>query len=265
MPPRRPRALLAVLAVVLGAALTACGDTGSLEGAGPTQVAVSPARLWPKLTPASSPAYDIDEVEREVVKGVSVPGDDLRKVDPAAIVRAEIAAHPDRYKAGGKSGETFPDTARLVRDACGQGPERGRCPVLKPYYRDLTGDGHDDLALGFRLLPGPMTAVRVYTVDRHRLVQIMKWEDAVSAVEVAGRSLVLSSPSDLARYEYRLEWTWDPDQKAMLLTHDEMVRTGNGVRPGHPARKSSSSPAPSPSASASGSASPSASGSAGER
>ncbi|MFF9326710.1 hypothetical protein ACF1AY_18640 [Streptomyces sp. NPDC014776] len=252
---RRSRAVLvAALALVLGAVSAGCGDSGALQGAGPTRVAVSPARLWPELTPAASPAYDIDEVEREVVKGVAVPGDDIRKVDPAAIVRAEIAAHPDTYKAGGKSGETFPQTARLVDDDCGQGPERGRCPVLKPYYRDLTGDGHDDLALGFRLLPGPMTAVRVYTVDRHRLVQVMKWEDAVSAVEVAGRSLVLSSPSDLARYEYRLEWTWDPDQKAMLLTHDEMVRMGGG-HAGRAPRKGSASPSPSASGSASGSGS----------
>ncbi|WP_258054554.1 hypothetical protein [Streptomyces sp. Ru71] len=263
MPRRRSRAVLAVLAVALGAVSAGCGDSGALQGAGPTPTAVSPARLWPSLTPASSPAYDIDEVEREVVKGVRVPGDDIRKVDPAAIVRAEIAAHPATYKTGGKAGETFPETARLLDD-CDQGPERGKCPVLKPYYRDLTGDGHDDLALGFRLLPGPMTAVRVYTVDRHRLVQVMKWEDAVSAVEVAGRSLVISSPSDLARYEYRLEWTWDPDQKAMLLTHDEMVRTAGDGHGRHPSRKPAS-PSPSGSSSRSPSGSPSASGSAGAR
>lgn len=38
-------------------------------------------------------------------------------------------------------------------------------PLLKAYYRDLTGDGHPDLTLGFRLLPGNQTAVRVYTVE----------------------------------------------------------------------------------------------------
>ncbi|MFR9796405.1 hypothetical protein ACL02U_10945 [Streptomyces sp. MS06] len=253
MPRRRPdRAALAAAAAVLLATATACGDTGGLRSAGPTPTAITPARLWPGLTPASSPAYDIDEVERETVKSVTVPGDDIRAVDPAAIVRAEIAANPDDYT-GAKA--PYRETAARMAD-CASGGDRARCPVLEPYYWDLTGDGHEDLALGFRQLPGPLTAVRVYTVEGHRLVQVMAWEDAVSAVELAGRSLVISSPSDLARYEYRLEWTWDPEQRAMLLTHDEMVRTGGGPggprTPGLPRRSPpsvspSARPAPSPS------------------
>jgi hypothetical protein len=227
----RSRLVLAVASVtVLASATAACGDAGDLRGAGPTPTAISPARLWPQLTPASSPAWDLDEADTETIKGIGVPGDDIREVDPASIVRAEIAANPGDYD-GDKA--PYRDTARGMSDCSedgtggtsGTGSASG-CPVLQPYYRDLTGDGHPDLTLGFRLLPGDLTARRVYTVDKHRLVRVMSWEDAVSAVELAGRSVIIRSPSDLAEYEYRLQWTWDPEQKAMLLTHDEMLRSG---------------------------------------
>ncbi|MFD4562372.1 hypothetical protein ACFWP5_50120 [Streptomyces sp. NPDC058469] len=232
MPPSRPvRAArtTATVALLLATAV-ACGDTGALRGAGATPTATSPARLWPNLSPASSPAYDFDEADTETVKGITVPGDDIHKVDPIAVVRAEIAAHPSDYE-GSKA--PYRGTAERIGDCEKKDGDRSACPVFKPYYRDLTGDGRDDLTLGFRLLPTKMTAVRVYTVEKHRLVQVMSNDDAVSGVELAGRSVIIRSPSELAGYEYRVQWTWDADQKAMLLTHDEFLRTGSrkhGVR-----------------------------------
>ncbi|WP_375141788.1 hypothetical protein [Streptomyces sp.] len=242
----------AVAGVLVLAAAAGCGDAGELEGAGSTPTAVGPARLWPELTPASSPAFEIGEVNTEPVKGVEVPADgDIRRVDPVGIVRAEIDANPGDY-AGDKA--PYRDTNRRMAD-CARGPGHGECPVLRPYYRDLTGDGRDDLTLGFRLLPGQTTAVRVYTVDKDRLMQVMAWEDALSGVELAGRSLVIRSPSEVAGYEYRLQWTWDRDQRAMLLTHDEMLRTGPRGHSRHPSAPSSASPSASPSPSVSPSAS----------
>ncbi|XHM63333.1 hypothetical protein ACE6JH_23450 [Streptomyces nigra] len=244
MPRSRPLRLTALVAV-LAAAVAGCGDAGGLRSAGPTETAVGPDKLWPQLTPASSPAYVIGEVNREVVKGVAVSGGDIHAVDPVAVVRREIAESPGDY-----TGDRAPyrDTGRLMAQ-CGAGAGHGRCPVLRPYYRDLTGDGRAELTLGFRLLPGRTTAVRVYTVEKQRLVRVMSWDDAVSGVELARRSVIIRSPSEVAGYEYRLQWTWEPDQKAMLLTHDEMLRTGP-----HPPK----TPKPSRSPSASSSASPSA-------
>lgn len=195
MPRSRPTRTAAVVALLLAAA-TACGDAGGLQGAGPTETAVSPDKLWPKLTPASSPAYVIGEVNRKVVKGVTVPGGDIRDVDPVAVVRKEIAESPGDYR-----GEDAPyhRTGSLMAQ-CDKGAGRGGCPVLQPYYRDLTGDGHPDLTVGFRLMPGKTTAVRVYTVEKRRLVQVMEWDDAVSAVELAGRSVIIRSPSEVAGY-----------------------------------------------------------------
>jgi hypothetical protein len=241
VPPARrvPRTARAAAAVaLLLAAAAGCGDAGGLVGAGSTPTAISPDRLWPQLTPASSPAFEIGEVDSEPVAGVSVPGDDIRAVDPVALVRAEI-----KEDSGSYTGAGYVETARRMADCGKTGAAGRRCPVLRPYYRDLTGDGHEDLTLGFRQLPGNVTALRVYTVEKHRLVRVMHWEDAVSGVELAGRSVIIRSPSEVAGYEYRLQWTWDPQQKSMLLTHDEMLRTGNRALGDAP------SPAPSPSAS----------------
>ncbi|MEU0424260.1 hypothetical protein ABZ235_11685 [Streptomyces canus] len=241
MPPARraPRTTRAVAAVaLLLAAASGCGDAGDLVGAGSTPTAISPDRLWPQLTPASSPAFEIGEVDSQIMAGVSVSGDDVREVDPVALVRAEIKKDPGSYADGG-----YVETARRMADCGKQGAVGKRCPVLQPYYRDLTGDGRKDLTLGFRQLPGDVTAVRVYTVERHRLVRVMHWEDAVSGVELAGRSVIIRSPSEVAGYEYRLQWTWDPQQKSMLLTHDEMLRTGSR------SLGDERSPAPGPSAS----------------
>ncbi|MEU3946528.1 hypothetical protein [Streptomyces sp. NPDC029526] len=251
---RRTRAARrAACLLLVTAALAGCGDDGRLRGAGATPTAISPARLWPELTPASSPAFDLGEVDTEVVEGVAVPGGDIRAVDPVAVVRAEIAAHPEDYEG---DGAPFRETARRMADCVG-GPESaepgGRqdddgCPVLEPYYRDLTGDSRPELTLGFRLLPEKLTAVRVYTAGRNRLTRIMAYDDALSGVELARRSVIIRSPSEVAGYEYRLQWTWDPDQRAMLLTHDEMLRTGTPARPGSsrsPRPSAPASPAPS--------------------
>ncbi|CAM5680044.1 hypothetical protein [Streptomyces aurantiogriseus] len=257
-PGRAPRTALAIVAAtLLASAISACGDAGELKGAGPTQTAISPDKLWPDLTPASSPAFEIGEVETKVVKGVAVPGGDIHKVDPVEVVRAEIAASPGDYSEG-----AYDETARRMADCGKSGQEGHGCPVLKAYYRDLTGDGRDEMTLGFRQLPGNLTAVRVYTVRKDGLVQIMAYEDAVSGVELAGRSVIIRSPSEVAGYEYRLQWTWDQQQHAMLLTHDEMLRTGGRKQSPHPSASSSvsaSPSSPSPSSPSSPSVSPSAS------
>ncbi|MFF4501837.1 hypothetical protein [Streptomyces sp. NPDC001401] len=241
----RTRAARTALATAVLALLAAgCGDAGGLQGAGSTPTATSPAKLWPSLSPAASPAWNYDNGESEAMKGITAEGDDIRKVDPVAVVRAEMSQHPDDYS-GSKA--PYRETARRMA-YCGRKPANPKCPLLKAYYRDITGDGHVDLTLGFRLLPGNQTAVRVYTVEGGRVVQVMSNNDAVSGVELAGRSVIIHAPSDLADYEYRFQWTWDPNQRVMLLTHDEMLHIGKREHP--------SSPSPSTSPSASPSATP---------
>ena len=219
IPRRTCSAAAAVTAAVL---LAGCGDSGELRGAGPTPTAVGPARLWPTLPPASAAAEDYGSGQTEVVKGVTAPSDDIHRVDPVGVVRAQEAADaaspspsPDPYK----------DKVVGLDDCGDEGTGKSRCPVLKAYYRDLTGDGKDELVVGIRL-PKRQLAVRCYTFEGHRLTQIMGTSDAVVSVQIAGRDVILRAVADLPGYEYRTAWSWDPHQHAMLPTRDEILRTG---------------------------------------
>lgn len=252
MPRTRPTRNALVAGVVALVAVTAagCGDTGGLRGAGSTPTAISPAKLWPDLRPASSPAWPYDEASTETVKGVTVAGDDIHEVDPVAVVRAEMAAHPDDY---GVKGAYHATVARM--DDCeasgdGAGGDPRRCPLLRAYYRDLTGDGRDDMTLGFRLYPTNQTAVRVYTVEHHKLVQVMSDNDAIVGVELAGRAVIVRSPAGISGYEYRTTWAWDPEQRAMVFSRDEFLRTGK-----HPGKHKHATRTPTPTLSPSASTS----------
>ncbi|MGW4671346.1 hypothetical protein [Streptomyces sp. NPDC004324] len=248
MTPTRPsRHAPAVLALALVAVLAGCGDSGALRAAGETPTAVGPARLWPELPPASTPALDYGEADTETVKGVTAPGDDIHQVDPLDVVRAEVAAHPDEYSGAHASHAA---TARQLADCGKKGALGGKCPVLKAYYRDLTGDGKDDMVLGIRF-PRNQLAVRVYAFLDHRLVQVMGTSDSVVSVELAGRQVIIRSPSTLPGYEFRTVWTWDPHQNAMLATRDEILRVSTPSPTGSPSPGGTTGPAPVPPPSAS--------------
>lgn len=249
MTPRRPvRAVLAVPAAAL--LLAGCGDTGGLESGGPTPTAVGPRHLWPSLSPATKPADDYGSGETAVVKGVTVPAGNLRKVNPVTVVRAQVAAGDKNLKVGKKD-----------LDDCGDPGAKGPdCPVLHAYYADLTGEGRDDMVVAIRE-PKNLLVVRVYMWADRRLTQIMDDEDAVISVQLAGRNVVVRAVADLPGYEYRTSWTWDSHQRAMLPTRDEIVRTGPpGTPPADsPAPSDTRSAEPSPAASDTPSATPSAS------
>ncbi|MER5300460.1 hypothetical protein [Streptomyces lasiicapitis] len=223
--PERRRVLAAAAFALSAAALAAgCGDPGDLRGAGTTPTAVGPTRLWPDLPPASSPVADYGEADTEEIKGVKVPGGDLHKVSPVAIVRAEVRANPDVYSG---PDALYKDTVEALKD-CGSRPKD--CPVLKAYYRDFTGDGKDDLVVGIRM-PEEQLAVRVYAMEKGHLTQIMGTSDAVLGVELAGHDLVVRAVSGIPGYEYRTAWSWDRHQRAMLPTRDEILRSSDAPRP----------------------------------
>ncbi|QGV82579.1 hypothetical protein EIZ62_10210 [Streptomyces ficellus] len=230
----------AVAALLGSALLSGCDDAGGLESAGPTPTAVGPVRLWPDMPPVTAPPYDYGESDSAQVPGVRVPGGDVHRVDPVAVVQAEVAAHPEEYS--GPDG-MYAETATAIRE-CARSPRR--CPVMAPYYRDLTGDGEDELIVGIRM-PEQQTGLRVYMPEKGGLTRIMSTVDQVVGVQLAGRDLVVRVVSaGIPGYEYRTAWSWDGRQRTLLPTRDEIVR----VKPAPPEPSPSppsASPSPSPS------------------
>ncbi|MDX2559355.1 hypothetical protein PV371_06795 [Streptomyces sp. TX20-6-3] len=227
MRPRGPQLAVAgvLCALVLGSA-AACGrEEGGLQSAGATPTAVGPVRLWPDLPPATDPPVDYGESDTERVPGIKVPDNDVHTVDAVAVVDAEVRAHPDTYSGGDG---LYEETARAIR-ACETAP--AACPVMRPYYRDLTGNGRDELIVGIRM-PDQQVGVRVYLAENGGLTRIMATVDQVISVELAGRDLIMRvSSAGIPGYEYRTAWSWDEQQHSMLPTRDEIVR----VKPGRTA------------------------------
>ncbi|MEU6310090.1 hypothetical protein [Streptomyces sp. NPDC047014] len=221
--PRRP--LLPALALTL-ALLAGCGDTGGLVGAGATAPASGPVHLWPDRQGATVPPADPGGAPPEYVKGIpAVQDENVHAVDPVALVQAEVRAHA--RAATGPDGIPR-ETAEAIR-ACGaDGAEPSACPVHKPYYRDLTGNGKDELIVGIEF-PDRMMSVRVYTADGDgRLNRIMATTETVVSVELAGRDVILRVPSGNHGYELITAWSWDERQLTMLPTREQIVRVPGG-------------------------------------
>ncbi|MFK0010508.1 hypothetical protein [Streptomyces sp. NPDC091027] len=235
-PRRLPRRRLPVLALsaLLGALplLAGCGDTGGLVGAGATATAIGPVHLWPDRRGATVPPADPGGAPPEYVKGIPpVRDENVHAVDPVALVQAELQAHP--RAASGPDGIPR-ETADAIRACASNGPdgadgsEAGKCPVLKPYYRDLTGNGKDELIVGIEF-PDTMMSVRVYTADGDgRLNRIMATTETVVSVELAGRDVILRVPSGNHGYELVTAWSWDERQLTMLPTREQIVRVPGG-------------------------------------
>lgn len=210
-------AALAAAGVLL---LSSCADVGGLDSAGATPTAVGPVELWPKGLPTISvPPVDYGERDTQPVPGIKVPDGDVHALNPAVVVRADAAAEPAKEAlADGFS----PVALKRLVDCT---PKPRTCPILKPYYSDLTGDGKEELIVGV-IMPDKQTSVRVYMPETGGLTRIMKDTEPIVGVSLAHRDLIMRSLSaGIPGYEYRTAWTWDGQQRAMLATRDEIIRT----------------------------------------
>ncbi|MEV6689346.1 hypothetical protein AB0N28_29080 [Streptomyces sp. NPDC051130] len=217
--PFRAGAGLCMVACLLPLA-SACGDPGGLASAGTAPTARGPVELWPWRKGAEVPPAPPGGVPPVYVQGLPLVHDqNVHEVDAVALVQAELRAH--RGAVTGADGMPE-ETADAIRACDTEASEK--CPVLTPYYRDLTANGKDEVVVGIEL-PGSMMSVRVYTADPDgRLNRVMATTETLIRVELAGQNVVLHAPSGHPGYELITTWSWDEKQRSMMATREQIVR-----------------------------------------
>ncbi|WP_431041398.1 hypothetical protein ACQUSR_05535 [Streptomyces sp. P1-3] len=193
------RTAVAPVAALAGLVLAAVGlvgcaaDTGARDGGAAPRLAppTSASPLWPRYTPPVAPTKpepSADVASYPPVKGVTVPAGGLRKLPVRTLLEHDF---------------NVPEWVR--------GAARGDCPadcsLRDPVYRDLTGDGRDELvvaidALGFRL-----TVLEVYQASGDTVRPVLiHWGPLGLTGETIGRDLVISSRGQEGQITTHLKW-----------------------------------------------------------
>ncbi|MFD3695716.1 hypothetical protein ACFWUZ_06105 [Streptomyces sp. NPDC058646] len=218
LPALLPALLLLLLIPAAALPLAGCDAVGSLQAADqgrPAARAQGPHRLWPERPPAPP---EPDEERRPDgpagVAGIDVRGGALRDVRPVDVLRADLRSGAARPGDGGELGAAL----RGCED-----PEAAGCSLRPAHYRDLTGNGRDELIVGVEL-PGHRLNLRVYTADDGKLLRIMETTARVIDVQLTERDLIIQSTTSFPGTESRDVWTWFPEQQAMVPRLMETVR-----------------------------------------
>ncbi|MFI0716699.1 hypothetical protein ACH4SK_40250 [Streptomyces inhibens] len=204
---------------VLG--LAGCAsDTGARDaGAAPSLAApTSASPLWPDYkppVPSIAPSPTVNRYHR--VDGVSVPAGGLKDVSVKSLL------------------EKDPNLPGLIRAAMSGCPGRG-CTLRKPVYRDLTGDGRDELVVAVDEPLSRLTLLRVYWASGRTVRPVLiYWGQLGLTGKTFGRDLVITAIGDdgLITTRYR----WNGQLMAAVPPQDEAVapaETGTGASAGTP-------------------------------
>ncbi|WP_406214187.1 hypothetical protein [Streptomyces decoyicus] len=217
----RARIVPLVLAAGVGALLlSGCSGTGEPKSDGHTPDASAPARLWPERSPAPRPTYDEDERDTYDAPWPShgmprVPSGDIRKVPALTIVKAQVAA--GKYPRGTAQ---FLQADRQKINNCATA--RKQCPVLTPQYRDVTGDGKDELLAGIEAGNDELV-LWIFKVRNGTVSQILDIAVAPLSLEVAGRDVITREPSELTGYDTRTVYSWDEHSQSMIARVSDYV------------------------------------------
>ncbi|MFI6444745.1 hypothetical protein [Kitasatospora sp. NPDC050543] len=220
---RTAPALGVLLAAVAATALTGCTSAGGLHDAGATRPLTSrpsPVQLWPAAAVSQTPTPAVtSQPPPTPIPGITAPGDDIQRVDPPAVLAQDPAIKADEKAAlAGCTG----------------------CLVRPAQYRDLTGDGHDELLTA--VLTGEQRAfLHVYTLRERQVLPILALQVLPGfTADTVGADLVVREPTNevtVTSSTYR----WDLGR---LAFRDRQIKSSGPAAdvPGCPA-----TPAPDPS------------------
>ncbi|MFH8403408.1 hypothetical protein ACH4FX_01360 [Streptomyces sp. NPDC018019] len=201
---RRVRVLTSALAAWLAATclLGGCAGTGEPESAGHTRPASAPERLWAGSKPPEPLGPPNSAGKPTPLRALPrVPSGDIHAVAPLTIARA--AAGPL---------DASDDTVKKIKEcrSVGQRP----CAVQAPRYRDLNGDGKDDMLLATET-GGSWVSLWAFTVKDGVVTQILAVSNRARSVELSGRDVIVWEPVDTGGYDMRRIYSWDEHLKAM--------------------------------------------------
>ncbi len=230
--------LLAALAVL---ATAGCTSDGRLHDAGRTRAVTSwptPRLLWPAAdTAPPSTATATGQPPPAPVPGVPVEGDDIRAVEVGTLLAHDPAVlGPERSALAGCAG----------------------CAVRPAQYRDLTGDGRDELLTA--VITGDRRAVlHVYTLRERQILPVLALQALPGfSADTVGTDLLVHEPTSEVT-ETTSTYHWDSvrlafDNRQIRATGpaadvpgcEPAVPNAEPVRPGgrSPAPGSGAAPAP---------------------
>jgi len=225
-----PRALIA--ACLLCAVAVGCAREGGVVDGGEAPTLTPPpvaVPLWPSASPAWTPTTTGPPPgPAPLVVPVRPPeSDSLRDVDAVRVLRADPAVR---------------DAARASVVDC---PDE--CGLRDPAYRDLTGDGREDLILAVDE-PSGRTALFAYALLNGDVAHILGVEGLLYGIDTLGPDLVThervhaaADPQCCPSLAYTTRYHWNGREMAVVV--QEAGGDGSCLRPG-----ATGAPQPGPSA-----------------
>ncbi|MFJ8314140.1 MULTISPECIES: hypothetical protein [unclassified Streptomyces] len=214
--PGRQRRLVCLSVVGVGLALLAgCGTSHVAVSAGQVRPASAPLQLWPDQGPRASPPpalVDSPPADPQPDPGFPpVPSGNLHDADSLAVVQRAVAtSHPE---VGPEALDAHTVQAVSACRTIGVAP----CPVLSPVYRDVTGDGTDELILGIPMEDPQFLSLRVYGLKGTRVVSLLAAPVSNGDITIAGHQLVVTSPVE-SGYQRRETYTYDRTTQQMVIS-----------------------------------------------
>lgn len=219
-PEGRARAALPMLALTMASALflvSGCTGAGEAKSAGHTPAASAPKQMWAPKTPPpplAEPNAKLTDGVPSPVRGVPrVPSGDIHQVSALAIAKARLTTMTSPLDEEG--------TDQKIKNCRAIGQKS--CPVQSPQYRDLNGDGKDELLLG--IASGPyFLFLWAFTVKDGRVTVILDQAERPRSVKLSGRDVIVQEPADNG-YDIRRVYSWDKREQAMDERTTEYVES----------------------------------------
>ncbi|MFF4603162.1 hypothetical protein ACFY12_10465 [Streptomyces sp. NPDC001339] len=201
------RAQLPVLGCSLLSALTlltgCTTGTGEPKSAGRMRALSAPQQLWPDRKPAPRPTY-----AKRLPDGVALPVRGLPQVPSGDIHQVPV---PAIAKAHANDSLSEGEDAQKIKHC--QAAGREPCPIRTPHFRDLNGDGRDELVLGIDMGSNSLF-LWVFTVKDNRVTLIMDESVHARSVKLSGRELIVQEPEGNG-YDTRMVFAWNARLQAM--------------------------------------------------